>query len=365
MLPIARNYATFDIPRFVIVLVLLRLWQEPVAEKSASHQRVVTTGMVRNDARHKKQFEAQGGACLVIGGSARLARMMRAFATGPAMIWQRRAGAAHPTTDLARAAGGNPGVDPGVDLGGDLVADPLQPGAVRVALDAFDPTRRIDTVICLAGVIRGDAAALAVNSDLAVAALDLARDVGARRVILASSAAVYGAQSGVLGEACAVRPAAPYGVAKAQMEIAAQSWQAANAPQMEVCALRIGNVAGADALLGGGPRGAGERVLDIFADGQGPRRSYIGPRGFAQSMARVIAAPTLPPVLNLALPGVVSMDGLLRAAGIGFVARRAAPEAIASVELACDLAVQLGIVPRDRARAEAIIEDLRAYEAIR
>ena len=318
--------------------------------------------MVRNDARHKKQFGNAGGVCLVIGGSARLGRMMRVFerheagaglgarsgesANGRAMIWQGR-----------RAAEGI-----------DFVADPLVSGAVMAALGAGRVARKIDTVVCLAGVIRGDAAALAVNSDLAIAALETAQALGARRVVLASSAAVYGAQSGRLDEGLTMAPAAPYGAAKARMEEAARAWQAEHAPDLEVCAVRIGNVAGADALLGAAQNGA--MTLDIFTDegqslgGVGPRRSYIGPLGFARAMARIIAAPVLPPVLNLALPGVVGMDDLLRAAGISFATRPAGAGGIGTVELDCDLAVGLGIVPPDAARAADIIADLRAYEAL-
>jgi nucleoside-diphosphate-sugar epimerase len=357
MQPIARIYAPFNIPRFVIVLVLLWLWQEPVAEKSASHQRVVTTGMVIIDAGHKKQFGPNRAACLVIGGSARLAKMLRVFGAatngvdGPrprGMIWQKRT--------VSDAPAGHENV---------LIADPLQAGAVTSALKAsgFDG---IDTILCFAGVIRGDAAALALNSDLAISCLEIARDIGARRVVLASSAAVYGAQPGQLDEGCALIPSAPYGVAKVEMERAAQAWRVEHAPEIEVCALRIGNVAGADALLGGAH--LGEITLDIFgdtpADGQGPRRSYIGPREFARAIGRVLAADQLPAALNLALPGTVTMDGLLRAASREFVPRLAGAGAIASVELGCDLAVRLGIVPPDIARESEIIADLRSYEAL-
>ena len=315
-------------------------------------------GMLRNDARHKKQFGAQGGACLVIGGSARLAKMVRVCgaAAGP-MLWQ------------GRAAG----------QGIDLVVDPLNAGAVAKAAIAAASVSAcaamqgglFDTVVCFAGVIRGDAAALALNTDLAIAALETAREIGARRVILSSSAAVYGAQSGLLGEDRALMPAAPYGAAKAQMEGAAQAWRDAHAPEVEVCALRIGNVAGADALLGGAGSGSGqgepsrELTLDLFADGHGPRRSYIGPQCFARAVLAAIAAPDLPPALNIALPGLVSMDGLLRAAGRPFVGRPAGAGAIASVELDCGLAAGLGIVPQGPAQADDIIADLRGYEALK
>jgi len=276
-----------------------------------------------------------------------------------AFLWQRRAEAGSLPEGLAEA----------------IVFDPLtDPEASGATLRAAVAPRRIRTVLCLAGVIRGDEAALAVNSDLAIAALKIAKDCGAGRVLLSSSAAVYGAQAGQLHEDVPLTPAAPYGAAKAQMEADAVAWRDAHAPQIEICALRIGNVAGADALLGRPEARSGAAValapprapltLDVFADGHGPWRSYIGPRSFAHAIMRAVAAPALPPALNIALQGMVPMDALLQAAGHSFTPRAAPAGAIATVELECSRAAALGLVPSTRAQAQEICDELSAYRKI-
>ncbi|WP_376871934.1 NAD-dependent epimerase/dehydratase family protein [Albirhodobacter sp. R86504] len=314
--------------------------------------------MLRNDLGHKTQFgvDAQSAAdlCLVLGGSSRLAGMVyrgvRADDRTPSpmaenFIWQRRApDAAMPEAVL---------FDPLA------VADDPQAtaGVLRVAVE--DGARKIGTVICFAGVIGADAAALAVNTDLAIATLKIARTLGARRVVLCSSAAVYGAQSGPMAESAPLAPMAPYGHAKARMEYEAQAWRDAHAPQVELCILRIGNVAGADALLGGAASG-GPVTLDVFADGHGPRRSYIGPKCFAGAIARLVQLASVPPVLNLCRQGPVAMDDLLDAAGIGFARRAAGSNAIACVELDCTLCVALGLVPAQPACAHDLVAQMRA-----
>lgn len=276
-----------------------------------------------------------------------------------AFLWQRRAAPGSLPEGVAEAT----------------VFDPLtDPEASGARLSAAFAPRRIRTVLCFAGVIRGDEAALAVNSDLAIAALQIAKGCGAGRVLLSSSAAVYGAQAGLLHEDLPLTPAAPYGAAKAQMEADALAWRDTHAPQIEICALRIGNVAGADALLGRPEARSGAETalaeqgvpltLDVFADGHGPWRSYIGPRAFAHAIMRAVAAPALPPALNIALQGMVPMDALLLAAGHPFTPRAAPAGAIASVELDCARAAALGLVPSTRAQAQEICDELSAYRKI-
>lgn len=161
-----------------------------------------------------------------------------------------------------------------------------------------------DSILCLAGVIGHDPQTLRRNTDLALAAIKAARGT---RVFLASSAAVYGAGGKDLRETDLCKPVSPYGQAKLEMEQAVLS---TNAP---VTCLRIGNVAGADAILGGWNE---HMSLDARPDGMTPRRSYIGPQVFARTLARLMATDTLPPVLNLTAPGSVQMGALLDAAGL-------------------------------------------------
>ncbi|MGO4853759.1 NAD-dependent epimerase/dehydratase family protein [Phaeovulum sp. W22_SRMD_FR3] len=288
---------------------------------------------------------------LILGGNGRLARLLRpAFALlpePPRCLWQARQAA------------------PGIDL----ILDPLaEPQALAAAMAQAEVT------LVLAGRIQGNAADLAVNSTLALAALAAA---AGHPVLLASSAAVYGAGQGLLREDGPAVPLAPYGIAKQEMEAAA-ALQASG----PCCSLRIGNVAGADALLGQSAP-AGGRILDIFADGRSPARSYIGPMALAVALdrlaARAAAGESLPDRLNLALPGAVEMADLLRAAGERFVPRPAPVSAIASVELDVSRAVALGLVPASspaegpdvllpgaeaaNAQARAILADLRMVQA--
>lgn len=182
-------------------------------------------------------------------------------------------------------------------------------------------------IVVLAGVTSGDAAALALNTRLAEAALALARAHGIGRVLLASSQAVYGAHPGPAQENSLCAPLSAYGAAKLAMEQAL-----AGAP--EVTALRIGNYAGSGALFRAARKGPVS--LDQFPDGRSPLRSYIGPVSLARVLAALLAHPgTLPPVLNVALPGGVEMAALLQAAALPFTFRpapsTALPEAVMDV----------------------------------
>ncbi|AOZ70393.1 hypothetical protein LPB142_14530 [Rhodobacter xanthinilyticus] len=274
---------------------------------------------------------------LILGGTGRLGGLLRrawggGAEAGIAPVWQTR------------------GAAPGA--GDWLRVDPLaEPEALAAA------ARAADVILCLSGVTAGDAKALSLNVTLAEAAVAAAEAAG-RPVFLASSAAVYGAGAppGPEGwaEGDALAPAAPYGAAKAAME-------AACGGRPGIVILRIGNVAGADALLGrAAPEGG--RGLDIFADGIGPRRAYIGPQALARALARLTrlaaAGADLPAVINLALPGTVAMEALLTAAGAPYTARPAPPGAIAEVALDCARAVALGLVPEAPVRAPALIADL-------
>lgn len=205
-------------------------------------------------------------------------------------------------------------------------------------------------IIVLAGVTAGDAAALAANTALARAAIAL-RDAGvAGPVLLMSSAAVHGRGDGPLTEARAPRPAAAYGAAKAAME-------AAVAGIPGVTCLRLANVAGSDALFAS--MAAQDPVtLDRFADGSGPRRSYIGPATLARALLHLAGRPDLPPILNLASPGTVAMADLLAAAGIAWHWTPAPASAIARVEL--DTALVQTFLPLPPVSAGDLLAEARA-----
>jgi nucleoside-diphosphate-sugar epimerase len=186
--------------------------------------------------------------------------------------------------------------------------------------------RGIDAIVSLAGITPRPGAELSLNKSLATAVMRAAFDAGIDRVLLASSSAVYGVGDGTpMSEASPTKPVNDYGRAKLEMEHACSTWRDKG---LKVCCLRIGNVAGADALLQNVARTANNHpvTIDTFADGRGPVRSYIGPR----SLARVLATLTthdalLPKVMNIAAPDPISMDALAKAAGHPWTARSAQP----------------------------------------
>jgi len=224
---------------------------------------------------------------LYLGMGGRVGRLIRPFLP-PATLTAARQGAERADLVWDLAAGSGPLRD--------LVARRGLPGALVV----------------LAGVTPATGPDMAANVALARAAMAAARDVGVKRVLLASTAAVYGPGDGCTpwSEAAVPAPANAYAASKLAMEREAERFREAG---LAVCALRIGNVAGADALLLNAP---GPVVLDRFADGGGPVRSYIGPATLARVLAALCAPGlALPPVLNLAAPGPVAMRDLARAAG--------------------------------------------------
>jgi nucleoside-diphosphate-sugar epimerase len=169
-------------------------------------------------------------------------------------------------------------------------------------------------VLCLAGG-RGDPDP---NTALALRTLEAAAAQGARHVFVASSSAVYG-PGRALTEEAAPAPVSAYGRSKAAMEQAVLDWQARHGGP-GVTLLRIGNVAGADALLGADRKGP--VVLDPTPDGSGPRRSYIGPVTLSAVLSRLatqaVEGTALPQILNLATPLPVTMSALLDAAGLAW-----------------------------------------------
>lgn len=273
---------------------------------------------------------------LLIGGSGRLGRLLRHAwkrRGGQRLIWQSRSG------------------QDGVQL--DPLADPA--GYARAAAGA-------DVIFNLAGVTTGDCEALAVNRELALAAIAAARAAGVRRVFLASSAAVYGRAGTGTREDTAPQPISDYGRAKRTMEEAVLDPTAGGGALPRVTCLRIGNVAGADQLLGATEAGE-PQFLDICADGRGPRRSYIGPQALAGMLEILFALARddrpLPPILNVALAGAVRMEALLDADGRCWHPRPASAEVIPELCLDTALLARVIGVP-GAADAAAIVADFRS-----
>lgn len=237
-----------------------------------------------------------GAEMIVIGATGRLGRMFQAIWKDRAdVVWQCRRDA------------------PAGWLQWDILAEPCPSGAIAPG----------SVVLCLAGVTRGDAAALSLNRALALAVCRAAAEAGAAQLLIASTIAVYGPGrpgGAPFREEDPAAPQNPYGRAKAKMEDAVLRWHADAGPQAPgVTLLRIGNVIGADALIGGAD--AAEVVLDpVPGQAGGPQRAAIGPVALARVLeglaARALAGHALPDLLNIAAPGAVAMADLLQAAGL-------------------------------------------------
>lgn len=279
---------------------------------------------------------------LVLGATGRIGRILR-------HVWPR-------TPDLAplsaatkwQARSPDSGLDPA------LVFDPLHdPEALRHA------SAGAQVLLCLAGGIPGrlrSGDTLADNIRLARATIDAA-PAGAR-VLLCSSAAVYGHQAGTLSETHPCQPLNDYGRAKVEMEALAQVQTAR--PGVHVTSLRIGNIAGIDSILGGWTPGF---QLDRFADGHSPRRSYIGVETLARVLGHLCCHPdALPSVLNVAAPGVTEMGELLDAAGKAWSPRPAPESAIPTVTLNVRRLQELVPLPPQASDVAEMVEEWRRLE---
>ena len=266
---------------------------------------------------------------LILGASGRLGCMLRRH-------WDEKDSI--PLWQFRRAP------EPPVSSGGVVICDPLS---------GPPDCGPVDVVLGFAGVVPGKGA-LSLNSDLAIAAIDSGVALGAKHVFVSSSAAIYGPSTAPLREQDAAHPVSDYGAAKLAMETAALAQAARHG--LPATALRIGNVAGADALLG--PMGKSRR-LDQFQNGRGPVRSYIGPAAFSAVLHALVQlacqSNNLPPRLNLALSGGVAMADLCHVAGLPFGWQPAPDTALQCVVL--DVSQLAALLPLPDADASAIVAD--------
>lgn len=267
---------------------------------------------------------------LVTGATGRIGTILRRSWPAGRAIWQAR-----------RERAGFAAIDP---------ADAAACAAV---------TPQGGAILALAGVVgaRADGADGAgefdANVDLALAAVRAGASAGAR-VFLASSAAVYGRPEGPLAEDAPLAPVSDYGRSKARMEAEAGNLGARLG--VSVTSLRIGNIAGLDAILGGWRPGF---QLDRFADGRTPRRSYIGLGVLSDTLLALIRTQGHS-ALNVAQPGPVEMGDLLDAAGLGWTARTPDPGAIPDVTLSSNRLQTVLAKPLAPARAQDLVAQWRA-----
>ncbi len=170
------------------------------------------------------------------------------------------------------------------------------------------------------------------NTDLAIATLELARDLQVERVLHCSSAAVYSPSPEPLTEIPTGPAPNDYGQSKLDMEHQITQWISENEGLFSNVIMRLANVAGADGLFNNMKPGKSV-TLDRFADGQGPRRSYIGVTDLAKVIEALIMASRFDGPINIAATKATEMSGLASAAGCSVKWKPAPDGAIASVTL--------------------------------
>lgn len=219
-------------------------------------------------------------------------------------------------------------------LPNDLLWDILQgPPPMRAHAAGFD------CMIVLSGVVPKPGADFTLNTKIGTASVVAAERLGIPHVLLASTSAVYGTYSNEpFSEHSALHPTNEYGKSKRDMEQAAH--RLAHSSGVALCCLRIGNVAGADALLRNAKALApGENLrLDTFENGGTPLRSYIGPHSLARTLVSLIYnRAKLPAAVNIATPLPVSMGALAEAAHIPLDLHRVSESAHQYVTLDCSV----------------------------
>ena len=213
--------------------------------------------------------------------------------------------------------------------------------------------RAAPRVLCLLGVVPKPDADLSLNLRLVEAVLDAAHRAQAGPVLIASSAAVYGNVPGLLTEEGPVQPLSAYGQAKHAMELMAA------AHEHPCCLLRIGNIAGADAILESWHAGM---ALDYTPEYGTPRRSYIGPYALAKTLATLTDQSELPQRLNVAAPGAVAMGALLDAAGRAWHRRAAGAGVIWDVTLDTERLEKRVYFLASDSTAQGIVDDWRRWK---
>jgi UDP-glucose 4-epimerase len=273
-------------------------------------------------------------ATVVVGASGRLGSMVR-------RAWKTGTAGPGPVAYQGRRGGS------GSDIAWPDLSD------ARPLADWANRNAPISTLIMLAGTVPGMGRSMGENVAIARACLDAALEVGARRVLLASSSAVYGrGRPAAFSEDYDAHPVSAYGLAKLAMESMSRDYSG----RLQVCNLRIGNVAGADALLGN----VGDLPvrLERFSDGHAALRSYIGPRTFAETLAALCDPAIEPPfLLNVATPRPVYLEELMAAAHVDWQWEAGQEPDRQYIALDCSRAVALCPFLTARSGANALVDE--------
>lgn len=212
---------------------------------------------------------------------------------------------------------------------------------------------KLDCLIILAGTTPSTGENMSENLLVAQQYMDAAIELGIERVLIASSSAVYGVGS-ALSEESKCNPSNFYGISKLKME---HYLETLSPLVSDVCCMRIGNVVGADALLWQVVLGK-PIILDVFRNGHGPLRSYIGPTDLAHVFVHLATTEKkLPFKLNIAAPSPVYMDDLARAADLDWVARSAPDVAVQNLTLNCTKLAKFVKLPINASDPELMVKD--------
>jgi nucleoside-diphosphate-sugar epimerase len=265
------------------------------------------------------------GKTLVLGANGTLGRLLqKAWAPRDDMLYHARDGLA--------------------DICFDILQDP---SALERAINAAK------SVICLAGVTPSSAQPRPFDDNSRVAEAVL-KAAGSRPCLFMSTAAVYGDGPQNWSETDPTEPLSDYGASKLEME---RIVSAANAT---ATCLRLGNVIGADALLG---TARDAYFLDQLEDGTFPVRSYIGPDLLSDILLSLSDQMTngaqLPAWINIATPEPVTLNALLDAASATWSPRPAPEGIIARVSLQTKRLQNLVTLPEACSAPKALIEDWR------
>lgn len=184
--------------------------------------------------------------------------------------------------------------------------------------------KRVKTFIHLAGATHtgsqknGTAQFRKANLDLTLRLLEVTRTLDEPRILIASSASVYGIPTDdyqTFNESHAPAPVNEYGLSKYQMETSVLKWQTETGCR-GIHLLRLGNIFGADQLIQNALNFAEAQELEIdqFESGSGPLRSYIGPHGLAAVLLGLARTDkNIPSILNVACRPAVRMETLIEA----------------------------------------------------
>lgn len=198
-------------------------------------------------------------------------------------------------------------------------------------------TTPFDCMLVLSGIVPRPGADFALNTAIGLSSVKAAAHLGIPSVLMASTSAVYGThQDHPFHESDPAKPLNDYGRSKLEME--ARCHALANTLGINLCCLRIGNVAGADALLiNGAALGADQRLqIESFTDGGTPLRSYIGPQSLARAMHTLTRMHArLPETLNVATQSPITMQALAEAANMSFTLNPVTNNAHQQVTLEC------------------------------